>query len=49
MGISSVEQGRRVPSLGFLVKAAAELGVSVDYLVAGKEGVVTGVRGVSEI
>ena len=29
--------------MGFLVKAAEELGVSIDYLVAGKEGVVTGI------
>ena len=41
--ISAIEQGKRVPSMGFLVKAAEELGVSIDYLVAGKEGVVTGI------
>ncbi len=41
--ISAIEQGKRVPSMGFLVKAAEELGVSIDYLVAGKEGVVIGI------
>lgn len=41
--VSSIEKGKRVPSMGFLVKAAEELGVGIDYLVAGKEGVVAGI------
>ncbi|MBA7670533.1 hypothetical protein ES703_78679 [subsurface metagenome] len=41
--ISAIEQGKRTPSLAFLAKAAEELGVSIDYLVAGKEGVVAGI------
>jgi len=41
--ISAIEQDKRMPSLAFLAKAAEELGVSIDYLVAGKEGVVTGI------
>lgn len=41
--VSSIEQGKRVPSMGFLIKAAEELGVSIDYLVAGKEGVAAGI------
>ena len=39
--ISAIEQGQRVPSLTFLARLAEELGVTVDYLVAGKEGVIT--------
>jgi len=41
--ISAIEQDKRTPSLAFLAKAAEELGVSIDYLVSGKEGVVTGI------
>jgi len=39
--ISAIEQDKRVPSLPSLAKLAEELGVTVDYLVTGKEGVIT--------
>lgn len=39
--ISAIEQDKRAPSLTSLAKLAEELGVTVDYLVTGKEGVVT--------
>jgi len=39
--ISAVEQDKRVPSLFFLAKLADELGVSTDYLISGKEGIIT--------
>lgn len=39
--VSAIEQDKRAPSLTSLAKLAEELGVSVDYLVAGKEGVIT--------
>jgi len=39
--ISAVEKDKRTPSLDSLAKLAEELGVSVDYLVTGKEGVIT--------
>ena len=39
--ISAIEQGKGAPSLGILPKLAEELGVSVDYLLTGKESVVT--------
>ena len=39
--ISAIEQDKRAPSLPFLAKLAEELGVTVDYLVTGKEGVIT--------
>ena len=39
--ISAIEQDQRAPSLPFLAKLAEELGVTVDYLITGKEGVVT--------
>jgi len=38
--VSAIEQDKRAPSLTSLAKLAEELGVSVDYLVAGKEGVI---------
>jgi len=38
--ISAIEQDKRVPSLSFLTKLAEELGITIDYLVAGKEGVI---------
>jgi transcriptional regulator with XRE-family HTH domain len=38
--ISAIEQDKRTPSLGFLVNLADELGVTIDYLLTGKEGVV---------
>lgn len=34
--ISAIEQNKRVPSLNFLAKLAEQLGVSIDYLVSGK-------------
>jgi transcriptional regulator with XRE-family HTH domain len=36
--ISIIEQDKRSPSLSSLAKLADELGVSIDYLVTGKEG-----------
>ena len=39
--VSAIEQNKRTPSLTSLAKLAEELGVTVDYLVAGKEGVIT--------
>lgn len=39
--ISAVEKDKRTPSLDSLAKLAEELGVTVDYLVTGKEGVIT--------
>jgi transcriptional regulator with XRE-family HTH domain len=35
--VSLIEQDRRIPSLDFLMKSAKELGVTIDYLVTGKE------------
>ncbi|RLC62152.1 MAG: hypothetical protein DRI01_07365 [Chloroflexi bacterium] len=39
--ISAVEQDKRDPSLSSLAKLAEELGVTIDYLVTGKESVIT--------
>lgn len=39
--ISAIEQDKRIPSLPFLTKLAEELGITIDYLVAGKEGTIT--------
>lgn len=39
--ISVIEQDKRAPSLSSLAKLAEELGVTVDYLITGKEGVIT--------
>ena len=39
--ISAIEQNKRAPSLPSLTKLAEELGVTVDHLIFGKEGVVT--------
>lgn len=39
--ISFIEQDKGAPSLSLLPKLAEELGVSVDYLVIGKEGIIT--------
>lgn len=39
--ISVIEQGKRVPSLPSLAKLAEALGVNIDYLASGKEGVIT--------
>ncbi len=40
--ISAIEQNKRLPSLPMLEKLAEELGVTIDYLVTGKESVLTG-------
>jgi len=40
--ISAIEQNKRLPSLGILEKLAEELGVTVDYLVTGRESVLDG-------
>jgi transcriptional regulator with XRE-family HTH domain len=39
--ISAIEQDKRVPSLSFLTKLSEELGTTIDYLIAGKAGIVT--------
>ncbi len=39
--ISAIEQDKRAPSLASLTRIAEELGVSVDYLITGKEGIIT--------
>ncbi len=39
--ISGIEQEKRSPSLPFLSKLAEELGVTTDYLLSGKEGIIT--------
>lgn len=39
--ISAIEQDVRAPSLPFLAKLAEELGVTIDYLVMGKESIIT--------
>jgi len=39
--ISAIEQDKRAPSLPSLAKLAMELGVTTDYLITGKEGIVT--------
>ena len=39
--ISAIEQDKRAPSLPALAKLAEELGETIDYLVTGKEGVIT--------
>jgi len=39
--ISAIEQGKWAPSLTLLPRLAEELGVSVDYLVSGREGIIT--------
>jgi transcriptional regulator with XRE-family HTH domain len=39
--ISAIEQDKRDPSLSSLGKLAEELGVTIDYLVTGKESVIT--------
>jgi transcriptional regulator with XRE-family HTH domain len=41
--ISFIEQERGVPSLELLPKIAEQLGVSVDYLLSGKDSVAVGV------
>lgn len=39
--ISVIEQDKRAPSLPSLARLAEELGVTIDYLITGKEGVIT--------
>jgi len=39
--LSAVEQDKRALSLNTLAKLAEELGASIDYLVTGKEGIIT--------
>ncbi len=39
--LSAIEQDKRVPSLNTMAKLAEELGASIDYLVTGKEGIIT--------
>lgn len=39
--ISAIEQDKRAPSLASLTRIAEELGVGVDYLITGKEGMIT--------
>ena len=41
--ISAIEQDKGAPSLALLPKLADELGVSTDYLLSGKEGIITDV------
>jgi transcriptional regulator with XRE-family HTH domain len=41
--ISVIEQDKRAPSLSSLARLAEELGVTTDYLITGKEGVITNV------
>ena len=40
--ISLIEQGKRVPSVSSLARLAEELAVTVDYLITGKEAVISG-------
>lgn len=39
--ISAIEQDNRAPSLPFLAKLAEELAVTTDYLITGKESIIT--------
>ncbi len=39
--ISAIEQDKRAPSLSSLARLAEEFGVTIDYLVTGKEGIIT--------
>ena len=41
--ILAIEQDKGAPSLALLPKLAEQLGISIDYLVSGKEGVITDV------
>lgn len=40
--ISAIEQNKRLPSLSMLQKLAEELGVTIDYIVTGRESVLSG-------
>ncbi len=39
--VSAIEKDKRAPSLDSLVRLAEELGVTIDFLVTSKEGVIT--------
>ena len=39
--ISLIEQDKVAPSLGLLAGLAKELGVTTDFLISGKEGIIT--------
>ncbi len=39
--ISGIEQEKRNPSLSFLSKLAEEMGVTTDYLLSGKDSIIT--------
>lgn len=41
--ISVIEQDKATPSVALLPKLAEQLGVSTDYLLSGKEGIITDV------
>ena len=41
--ISVIEQDKAAPSVALLPKLAEQLGVSTDYLLSGKEGIITDV------
>jgi transcriptional regulator with XRE-family HTH domain len=38
--ISAIEQNKRVPSLNIIARIGEQLGVSIDFLVSGKEGII---------
>ncbi|MFC1999722.1 helix-turn-helix domain-containing protein [Chloroflexota bacterium] len=38
--VSAVENGKKIPSLALVSEVARQLGVSIDYLVSGEEGVI---------
>ena len=40
--ISAIEQNKRLPSIGMLERLAEELGVTIDFLVSGKESILNG-------
>ena len=40
--ISAIEQNKRLPSLIMLEKLAEELGVTIDYIVTGRESILSG-------
>ena len=39
--ISAIEQNKRVPSLNIIARIGEQLGVSIDFLVSGKDVIVT--------
>lgn len=41
--ISAIEKGKSSPSLDILPKIAESLGVTTDYLLTGREGIITGI------